>query len=127
MINAIRLPEGNMSDDEIVALHNHLKGNFWECGPNKTLIIYSAKGAMQAYPGDWIIRDRSGQCYPCKPEIFAPERAQNLASFLAREVLRITGRRVSTARIWKLAFDVIAVLELPDWKPVPSGTRKRSP
>lgn len=26
---------------------------------------------MMASPGDWIIRDVKGECYPCKPDVFA--------------------------------------------------------
>lgn len=33
--------------------------------------IFTLEGVMEASPGDWIIRGVRGECYPCKPGIFA--------------------------------------------------------
>jgi hypothetical protein len=33
--------------------------------------IKTLEGTMEASPGDWIIRGLRGECYPCKPDIFA--------------------------------------------------------
>ncbi|EPZ9324838.1 hypothetical protein ACXYO7_004724 [Salmonella enterica subsp. enterica] len=33
--------------------------------------IFTLEGAMDALPGDWIIRGVQGEHYPCKPDIFA--------------------------------------------------------
>lgn len=33
--------------------------------------IHTLEGTMLASPGDWIIRGVKGECYPCKPDIFA--------------------------------------------------------
>lgn len=38
--------------------------------PN-TLTIKTLKGVMTADIGDYIIKGVSGECYPCKPNIFA--------------------------------------------------------
>lgn len=32
--------------------------------------ILTLEGAMEAIPGDWIIRGVKGEHYPCKPDIF---------------------------------------------------------
>lgn len=34
-------------------------------------LIDTLEGAMNAAPGDWIIRGVKGEFYPCKPDIFA--------------------------------------------------------
>lgn len=36
-----------------------------------TLLIRTLEGTMEARDGDWIIRGIKGECYPCKPDIFA--------------------------------------------------------
>lgn len=33
--------------------------------------IKTLEGVMQADIGDWIIKGIQGECYPCKPDIFA--------------------------------------------------------
>ena len=33
--------------------------------------IQTLEGAMRVSPGDWIITGVQGECYPCKPDIFA--------------------------------------------------------
>jgi hypothetical protein len=46
----------------------------WEAGaapPVMRLVISTLEGDMLASPGDWIIRGIKGECYPCKPDIFA--------------------------------------------------------
>lgn len=35
------------------------------------VIIPTLEGKMTAMPGDWIIKGVKGECYPCKPDIFA--------------------------------------------------------
>lgn len=35
------------------------------------LIIPTLEGEMTAQLGDWIIKGIKGECYPCKPDIFA--------------------------------------------------------
>lgn len=35
------------------------------------LKIFTLEGRMSASHGDWIIRGIQGECYPCKPDIFA--------------------------------------------------------
>ena len=35
------------------------------------LMIPTPDGEMEASPGDWIIKRKGGELYPCKPEIFA--------------------------------------------------------
>ena len=39
--------------------------------PDERLWIDTLEGYMRANPGDWIIRGVKGECYPCKPDIFA--------------------------------------------------------
>jgi hypothetical protein len=36
-----------------------------------TLLIPTLEGVMKCQPGDWIIKGVKGECYPCKPDIFA--------------------------------------------------------
>tara|TARA_R110000824_G_scaffold86357_1_gene213703 strand:+ start:214 stop:456 length:243 start_codon:yes stop_codon:yes gene_type:complete len=38
---------------------------------SNTLQIETLEGVMTAQPGDWIIKGVKGECYPCKPDIFA--------------------------------------------------------
>lgn len=33
--------------------------------------IQTLEGRMNVSPGDWIITGVKGECYPCKPDIFA--------------------------------------------------------
>jgi hypothetical protein len=33
--------------------------------------IETLEGTMEANLGDWIIKGVKGECYPCKPDIFA--------------------------------------------------------
>lgn len=35
------------------------------------LVIPTLEGEHIATPGDWIIKGVAGECYPCKPDIFA--------------------------------------------------------
>jgi len=41
-----------------------------EVSPTR-LAIETLEGTMRADVGDWIIRGVKGECYPCKPDIFA--------------------------------------------------------
>lgn len=34
-------------------------------------VIRTLEGEMRASPGDYIIRGVKGECYPCKPDVFA--------------------------------------------------------
>lgn len=38
---------------------------------DSSLLIHTLEGDMTALPGDWIIKGVKGECYPCKPDIFA--------------------------------------------------------
>lgn len=40
-------------------------------GDNGTLKIKTLEGTMTVRPGDYIIKGVAGECYPCKPDIFA--------------------------------------------------------
>lgn len=42
-----------------------------ERGDYGSAIISTLEGEMEARPGDWIIKGVQGECYPCKPDIFA--------------------------------------------------------
>lgn len=75
VIDAVQLPAEN---DETVdgegfakALHDLLDGNAWECERYGAIAIHTLEGTMRGDPGDWIIRGIKGECYPCKPDIFA--------------------------------------------------------
>ena len=48
-------------------------GEFEDEGPYLMgpLVIETLEGDMKAQPGDWIIKGVAGECYPCKPDIFA--------------------------------------------------------
>lgn len=35
------------------------------------MVITTLEGAMEAMPGDYIIKGVKGEFYPCKPDIFA--------------------------------------------------------
>ncbi|WP_324541986.1 hypothetical protein [Thauera sp.] len=37
----------------------------------RVIQIDTLEGEMEADPGDWILRGVKGECYPCKPDIFA--------------------------------------------------------
>ena len=39
-------------------------------GAGAAVRIVTLEGAMEASPGDWIIRGVAGEFYPCKPHIF---------------------------------------------------------
>ncbi len=34
--------------------------------------IATLEGAMWVSVGDWVIKGVAGECYPCKPDVFAP-------------------------------------------------------
>lgn len=34
------------------------------------VLVHTLEGALQAKPGDWIIRGVKGEFYPCKPDVF---------------------------------------------------------
>lgn len=38
---------------------------------NGKLILFPYDSAVEAKPGDWVIKDVNGQAYPCKPDVFA--------------------------------------------------------
>lgn len=40
-------------------------------GKPQELIIHTLEGEHYALINDWIIRGVKGECYPCKPDIFA--------------------------------------------------------
>ncbi|MFJ2676383.1 hypothetical protein [Streptomyces sp. NPDC087525] len=40
-------------------------------GMHDGTVIHTLEGDMTASVGDWIIRGVQGECYPCKPDIFA--------------------------------------------------------
>lgn len=42
----------------------------FEIVKDNKLSIITLEGAMEASPGDWIIRGVKGEFYPCKPDIF---------------------------------------------------------
>jgi hypothetical protein len=42
----------------------------WIGWVNDRIRIPTLEGVMDATPGDWIIRGRKGEFYPCKPDIF---------------------------------------------------------
>lgn len=46
-----------------------------------TLRIKTLEGIMVASKGDWIIRGIAGECYPCKPDIFAKTYEAIVESF----------------------------------------------
>lgn len=73
VVEAMQLPPlRHDADPEWVdELHKLLDGNDWESGRDGTLTITTLEGDMTAQPGDWIIRGVKGECYPCKPDIFA--------------------------------------------------------
>lgn len=44
---------------------------FFIANMDGAVIIKTLEGLMRAEPGDYIIRGVAGECYPCKPDIFA--------------------------------------------------------
>jgi hypothetical protein len=44
-------------------------GSIWWVGGEKAR-VGTSEGAIDASPGDWIIRGIQGELYPCKPDIF---------------------------------------------------------
>jgi hypothetical protein len=73
VVEAVQLPyEGvEMAESTKDKLHHILRDADWESGYDETLLIHTLEGVMEAKPGDWIIRGVKGECYPCKPDIFA--------------------------------------------------------
>lgn len=73
VVEAVQLPyEGvEMAESVKDELHYILRDADWESGYDETLLIHTIEGVMEAKPGDWIIRGVKGECYPCKPDIFA--------------------------------------------------------
>jgi hypothetical protein len=73
VVEAIQLPPAGMDmpEDDKDTLHHILRGSEWESGEDETLLIHTIEGVMTARPGDWVIRGIKGECYPCKPDIFA--------------------------------------------------------
>ncbi|MFB9926006.1 hypothetical protein ACFORO_12495 [Amycolatopsis halotolerans] len=47
--------------------HGHREEQY---GPEAHILIYTLEGTVRADPGDWIIRDVTGEFYPCQPDIF---------------------------------------------------------
>lgn len=72
-VEAVQLPpEGvDISESDLATLHHILRDADWESSYDETLLIHTLEGTMEAKPGDWIIRGVKGECYPCKPDIFA--------------------------------------------------------
>lgn len=56
------------NEDEVI---RWMGGDPAEGEPSGFLVIETLEGAMEAKPGDWIIRGVGGELYPCKPSIFA--------------------------------------------------------
>jgi hypothetical protein len=52
-------------------LFDFLDGNEWMTNDAGGIDIVALEGTMTARQGDWIIRRVAGECYPCKPDIFA--------------------------------------------------------
>lgn len=40
-------------------------------GAHESWLIDTLEGQVECRPGDWIIKGAKGECYPCKPDIFA--------------------------------------------------------
>lgn len=73
VVEAIQLPPKgvDMHPQDVDLLHDVLRDADWNSGKDETLEIITLEGVMTASPGDWIIRGVRGECYPCKPDIFA--------------------------------------------------------
>jgi hypothetical protein len=46
-------------------------GDYEDLVARDGLKIFTLEGPMMASIGDWIIKGVKGECYPCKPDIFA--------------------------------------------------------
>lgn len=68
VIEAIQLTEDNFN--ECVNFITETSEAIYDEKFNK-LEIVTLEGNMVASIGDYIIRGVSGECYPCKPDIFA--------------------------------------------------------
>jgi len=69
IIEAYRLPPAGQepSDGLIFFLHdNGIQSDY-----DEGVSIETLEGVMRGDPGDWIIKGVNGECYPCKPDIFA--------------------------------------------------------
>ncbi len=73
VVEAIQLPtdEADLSEEHLEALHALLGDTEWTSEREGHMHIYTLEGVMDASPGDWIIKGVKGECYPCKPDIFA--------------------------------------------------------
>jgi len=53
---------------------NFIQGDSWpdfDKQGNPILHMPTPEGVATASLGDWIIKEVSGECYPCKPEVFS--------------------------------------------------------
>jgi hypothetical protein len=73
VIEAVQLPPAgeDISEAALADLHHILRDAEWESSEYETLVIHTLEGSMTASPSDWVIRGVQGECYPCKPDIFA--------------------------------------------------------
>lgn len=44
-----------------------------QCVPDAELAFPSWPGAGVAHPGDWIVRGRDGECFPCPDGVFTTD------------------------------------------------------
>lgn len=67
VVEAVKLTYDNI--DEVKALLE--SGTRLFCTGLCRVKIWTLEGIMEARPGDYIIKGVNGECYPCKPDIFA--------------------------------------------------------
>lgn len=70
VIEAIQYQPHDNCAEVMAFMGNHLE---YSCIPDEddeSIFIPTLEGAMEASPGDWIIKGVAGEFYPCKPDIF---------------------------------------------------------
>jgi hypothetical protein len=76
IIEAVQWTGGNLEEIiRFVGLHESAQKWTWEeyqkVVATEGLKIFTLEGKMSASIGDYIIKGVKGECYPCKPDIFA--------------------------------------------------------
>lgn len=69
VIEAVQWHGYMSNEDEVRALCGNALADPYDTKP--LLVIRTLEGDMAASQGDYIIKGVKGECYPCKPDIFA--------------------------------------------------------
>lgn len=71
VIEAVQWTGDNQKEIEAFCGAGVMFGTIYEPDPVCVACIPTLEGKMYARPGDYIIKGVNGECYPCKPDVFA--------------------------------------------------------